>query len=229
MMLPDPVPSEVALPDYLVKTYAWAYLRPRSLKLLDRKLVVNGILWGNYRRLVRAACSEFRSGERVLQAASVYGDLSSRLAAQVGAHGFLDVIDVSPLQVEHCRRKLAGRGNVRVRVADAANPGAAGYDGACCFFLLHEVPDANKRAIVDALLAAVGVGGKVVIVDYHLPAWWNPLKPVMSTVFRWLEPFAARLWTCQIVDLATRAEELKSRKRTYFGGLYQKVILARRR
>jgi hypothetical protein len=51
----------------------------------------------------------------------------------------------------------------------------------------------------------------------------------MSTVFRWLEPFAASLWSCQIVELATRSEELKSRKRTHFGGLYQTVILARRR
>lgn len=216
-----------ALPDYLVRTYAWAYLHPRSLRLLDRNLVVNGILWGNYRGLVRAACDEFARGERVLQAASVYGDLSCRLATRLGAQGFLDVIDVAPLQVEHCRRKLAAHRNVRVRVADAAAPGETGYDGACCFFLLHEVPDMHKRLIVDALLAAVRVGGKVVIVDYHRPARWHPLRPIMAAVFRWLEPFASGLLACQVHELASVPRSFRSRKETHFGGLYQKVILER--
>ncbi len=224
-MTPGEVPQ---LPAYLVDTYSWAYLHPRSLRVLDRHLVVNGILWGNYRRLVRSACGEFCRGDRVLQAASVYGDLSSRLATQVGEQGFLDVIDVAPLQVEHCRRKLLGRPNVRVRVADAACPGETGYDGACCFFLLHEVPDSTKRLIVDALLASVRIGGKVVIVDYHRPAWWHPLRPVMSAVFRWLEPFANSLLSCQVRDLASQPASFHSHKETRFGGLYQKVVLERR-
>ena len=193
----------------------------------DRHLVVNGILWGNYRSLVQMACLEFADGERVLQAASVYGDMSSRLAARLGERGFLDIIDVAPLQVEHCRRKLAGRRNVRVRVADAAAPGESGYDGACCFFLLHEVPDADKRRIVDALLAAVRIGGRVVIVDYHRPARWNPLRPVMAAVFRWLEPYANGLLSCQVCELASARHAFQSRKETRFGGLYQKVILER--
>jgi ubiquinone/menaquinone biosynthesis C-methylase UbiE len=221
-------PEIPQLPDYLVDTYSWAYLRPGSLKLLDRHLVVNGILWGNYRRLVRAACSEFAEGDRVLQAASVYGDLSSRLATQLGEQGFLDVVDVAPVQVEHCRRKLAGRLNVRVRVADAEDPGETGYDGACCFFLLHEVPDANKRLIVDALIASVRIGGKVVIVDYHRPVRWHPLRPVMATIFRWLEPYAAGLLSCQVHELASQPQACSSRKETRFGGLYQKVILERK-
>ncbi|MGH8136336.1 MAG: rhodoquinone biosynthesis methyltransferase RquA, partial [Steroidobacteraceae bacterium] len=89
--------AQPALPDYLVDTYAWAYLRPRSLHLLDRHFVVNGILWGNYRSLAAWACAHFSAGDRLLQAASVYGDLSARLAERVGASGFLDVIDIAPL------------------------------------------------------------------------------------------------------------------------------------
>lgn len=221
--------TAAALPDYLVDTYAWAYLRPRSLQLLDRHLVVNGILWGNYRRLVRAACSEFAIGDRVLQAASVYGNLSSCLAQQIGEEGFLDVIDVAPLQVAHCRRKLAGRRNVRVRVADAVNPGQQGYDGVCCFFLLHEIPDAQKREVVGALLAAVRPGGKVVFVDYHRPAWWHPLRPVMAAVFHWLEPFAHGLVSRSIRKLAEQPQSYHWRETTRFGGLYQIVVVTRPR
>lgn len=222
-------PEIPPLPAYLVDTYSWAYLRPRSLRLLDRHLVVNGILWGNYHALVRAACREFASGDHVLQAASVYGNFSSRLATQVGADGFLDIIDVAPVQVAHCRRKLAGCANVRVRVADAAVPDRVGYDAACSFFLLHEVPDVQKRQIVNALLAAVRPGGKVVFVDYHRPVRWHPLRPVMAAVFRWLEPYASGLVSRSIMDFADRAQDFDWRKETRFGGLYQVVVAQGRR
>ncbi|MGE0031655.1 MAG: rhodoquinone biosynthesis methyltransferase RquA [Steroidobacteraceae bacterium] len=228
--LAEPLHAEVPpLPAYLVDTYSWAYLRPRSLHLLDRHLVVNGILWGNYHALVRAACREFSKGDHVLQAASVYGNLSSRLATQVGADGFLDIIDVAPVQVAHCRRKLDGHANVRVRVADAAVPDRVGYDAACCFFLLHEVPDVQKRQIVNALLAAVKPGGKVVFVDYHRPVRWHPLRPVMAAVFRWLEPYASGLVSRSIMEFADRAQDFHWRKETRFGGLYQVVVAQGRR
>lgn len=233
---PAAVPPEVrhaeveaaVLPDYLVDTYSWAYLRPRSLHLLDRHIVVNSILWGNYRRLVKAACNEFASGDRVLQAASVYGNLSSRLAERIGERGFLDVIDIAPLQVAHCRRKLAGRNNARVRVADATVVGEHGYDGVCCFFLLHEVPDLQKRRIVNALLASVRPGGKVVFVDYHRPVRWHPLRPVMALIFRTLEPYAQGLISATIAGFAESPRDFAWRQETRFGGLYQLVVATRR-
>ena len=218
-----------ALPDYLVDTYSWAYLRPRSLQLLDRHLVVNSILWGNYNSLVRDACNEFAPGDHVLQAASVYGNLSSRLADRLGDEGFLDVIDVAPLQVAHCRRKLAGRENVQVRLADAASPGKDGFDGVACFFLLHEVPDPKKHQVVNALLEAVRPGGKVVFVDYHRPVPWHPLRPVMAAVFRWLEPFADGLVSRPITAFAAHSQDFQWRKETRFGGLYQKMVAKRLR
>lgn len=218
-----------ALPDYLVDTYSWAYLWPRSLRLLDRHCVVNGILWGNYRRLVTWACEHFSAGDRLLQAASVYGDLSAQLARKIGAHGFLEVIDIAPVQVHHCRSKLAAHRNVSVQVADAAAPPGSGYDAICCFFLLHEMPDAHRRLVVDALLSAVRPGGVVVFVDYHLPVWWHPLRPIMALVFRWLEPFADGLLRTRIEDLATRAADADWKRETRFGALYQKVVARRLR
>jgi SAM-dependent methyltransferase len=223
------VDTEAAtLPDYLVDTYSWAYLRPRSLHLLDRHVVVNSILWGNYRRLVIAACHEFAPGDRVLQAASVYGNLSSRLADKVGDRGFLDIIDIAPLQVAHCQRKLAGRSNARVRVADATVVGEYGYDGVCCFFLLHEVPDLQKRRIVNSLLASVRPGGKVVFVDYHRPVRWHPLRPVMAIIFRTLEPYAEGLVSSSIMGFAESPQDFEWRKETRFGDLYQLVVATKR-
>lgn len=191
--LDETQPNEPSLPDYLVNTYTWAYLTPASLFLLDNPIVLTAILWGNLPRLVRFACMETAAGQQVLQAANVYGHLSAELAETVGPDGRLEVIDIAPIQVEHCRKKLARFPQARVRRADAANPGGILYDVVFCFFLLHEVPDAKKQAVIDGLLGAVRPGGKVVFIDYHQAAPRHPLKGLMQFVFRTLEPYALGL------------------------------------
>jgi len=220
--------DQPSLPEYLVKTYTWAYLTPTSIFLLDNPAVMTAILWGNLPRLIRAACVEFEPGQRVLQAASAYGNLSPELAAQVGPEGRLDVIDIAPLQVAHVQRKLAAFPQARARVADAAAPGGGLFDGVCCFFLLHEIPDDKKRAVVDALLASVAPGGKVVFVDYHRVRPWHPLRAPMSLVFKLLEPFAYGLVNREVSAFAAARDQYTWSKETYFGGLYQKVVAVRK-
>jgi SAM-dependent methyltransferase len=219
--------DRLEVPDYLVRTYTWAYLLPISLKVFDNPVVLTFILWGNLSRLVRLACQEFTTGQRVLQAANVYGHLSCALAEVLGPSGRLEVIDIAPLQVDHCRRKLAAFPQAQVRHADAAAPGGGTYDGVCCFFLLHEVPDDYKRSVVDGLLNKVPMGGKAVFVDYHRPQPWHPLRGVMHMVFRWLEPFAFGLIDREIWSFASARDDFSWRKETLFGGLYQKVVAVR--
>lgn len=233
----EPIPDDPALrpaapgaddpvPLYLRRTYSWAYLDRRTLGWLDRSSVVSAILWGNARRLVRAAVSAFRPGSKVLQAACVYGDFSALLARQVGRGGRLEVVDVAPLQVANARRKLAGLPQASVRRADLAAdcPGRRAYDGVCCFFLLHEVPANVRRRIVDNLLEAVAPGGRVVFVDYHRPHPRHPLRWPMAAVFRWLEPYAVSLLDADIAGLSAQSADFAWHKRTLFGGLYQIVI-----
>ncbi|QID19139.1 class I SAM-dependent methyltransferase [Nitrogeniibacter mangrovi] len=227
-----PPSADHTIPDYLERTYRWAYLNPRTVAWLDRPAVVSAILWGNARRLMCAAVDQFEPGQRVLQAACVYGDFTRLLACRLGEQGDLLVIDAAPVQLDNLRRKLAGH-QVRTRCADlaAADPGIApgGMDGVACFFLLHEVPPAARRRIVDTLLASVRVGGKVVFTDYHRPACWHPLRPLMALVFRRLEPYAASLQAADIAALSPRAAGFDWRKTTVFGGLYQQVVAVRRR
>ena len=216
------------VPDYLRDVYAWAYLDPRSVRLLDRRIVAGTILWGNYRRLSDAALAEFAPGSCVLQPACAYGDVSPRLAAKLGAAGILEVADVAPVQLRTVRRKLAPFPRARLAHRDAVDTPRMSYDAVNCFFLVHEVPDAHRRRIVDALLDSVVPGGKVVFVDYHLPHPLHPLKPLMSLVFDTLEPFAKGLWQAEIRDMARHVDRFAWTKTTYFGGLYQKVVAVAR-
>jgi SAM-dependent methyltransferase len=229
---PDPSeaapPREVAaIPAYLREVYGWAYLNPINAGLLDRDVVVSAILLGNNGRLRRALLSEIEPGQRVLHAAHVYGRLIPELAGRVGRSGRLDVIDLVPLQVALCRRKLRAFPQAHVRIADASHPGYGMYDAVTCFFLLHEIPDERKRAVVDALLARVVPGGRVVFVDYHAPARWHPLRGFMRGFMTRLEPFAESLWRHGIADFAGVPEAYRWEKRTLFGGLYQKTVAHR--
>lgn len=225
---PQTPPDAHAIPEYLSSTYTWAYLNHRTLPWLDRSLVVSAILWGNADRLMKAAVAEFTSGQRVLQAACVYGELSPMLARRVGPEGALDVLDVAPIQIANVRRKLSTLPQARAQQADLTQPLDTTYQGVCCFFLLHEVPEDQRARIVDNLLAAVEPGGKALFVDYHRPRRWHPLGPVMNLVFRWLEPFAPSLLDVPIESLSARAGEFTWQRHTVFGGLYQHVVATRK-
>ncbi len=217
-----------AIPAYLHDVYSWAYLNPRNARLLDNEVVVNTLLWGNSGRLRRALLAEITAGDRVLQAAHVYGRLIPELAKTIGMAGRLDVFDVAPLQAALCRRKLRSFSNARARIADAVHPGDDTYDVVVCFFLLHELPKAYKCAVVNSLLACLSPGGKAVFIDYHEPTPWHPLRGFMRQIFARLEPFAEAMWHHEIADFARDAESHIWRKETYFGGLYQKTVATSR-
>ena len=217
------------IPAYMRQTYTWAYINPTSVRWLDNDFVVGAILWGQHRRLERETLTEFEPGQRVFQSAHVYGSFIPQLARRLGPQGSLDVIDIVPVQVAHCRDKLQGLSRAEVRLGNAAeDPPDGPYDAVCCYFLLHEVPGDMKRRIVNAVLGAVEPGGKAVFVDYHRPRWWHPLKWLMALVFLALEPYAPALWEREIADYADHPELSAWRKQTYFGGLYQKVVAERR-
>lgn len=227
LSLPLPIARGGVIPSYLSRTYHWAYLNGRTLPWLDRSLVVSAILWGNAARLMRIAVEEFAPGQRLLQAACVYGPFSRLLADRVGPDGALDVVDVAPIQVANARRKLDGVAHAQVGQGDLSMPdclATEAWDAVCCFFLLHEVPPVERACIVHNLLGGVRPGGKIVFVDYHRMRRWHPLRPIMALVFRWLEPYADSLLDLDIATLSPRGAEFAWKKTTCFGGLYQKIV-----
>jgi SAM-dependent methyltransferase len=223
-----PVTSEEEVPDYMEEVYDWAYVNPRNVALLDRPIVVDVLLFGNARRLMRSALNEITPGQRVYMVAHVYGNFVKRLADRIGAGGRFSIIDVTPIQVANCRRKIGDLPHVSVEQADAATHIGAPVDTALSFFLLHEVPENKKRGIVNSMLAQVAPGGKAVFVDYHRPSLWQPIRYILEFVNYKLEPFARALWTREIKEYASDADDFIWEKKTFFGGVYQKVIARRR-
>lgn len=222
----------VPLPAYLQQTYWWAYLHPAAVRFFERQWLVNLILWGNFARLRDVALAElepFRNGD-VLQVACVYGDFTERLAQRLGPNGRLDVVDVAQVQLENLKAKLDGAPHIRLHHQDSTDlrfPDAS-YDSVVLFFLLHEQPEDVRVLTIAQALRVVKPGGKVIFVDYHRPDLTNPFRYVMTLILNALEPFAMDLWRKEIAEwLPDREHALKIEKETFFGGLYQKVVVTR--
>ena len=221
-------PYYEGVPAYMTEVYDWAYVDPKWVHVLDHNWVVRTLLFLNDQRLMNAYLSEIKAGMRVWQLAHVYGDLVKHAAQKVGPTGEFHLTDVTPVQIEHGIRKLAGMGWTKVIRCDAADfkgVQSIDYDLICSFFLLHEVPDEKKYEIVDNMLERLPKGSKGIFVDYHNPAKWQPIRYILKLVNYYLEPFAEALWKNEIKHFSKHAEKFTWRKKTYFGGVYQCVIV----
>lgn len=220
------------VPQYLEETYWWAYLHPVGVRFFERQWLVNLILWGNFSRLRNAALDEIgeKISGRILQVACVYGDFSSKLADRLTPASRLDVVDVAPIQLENLARKTSERNNIFMHHQDASALlfESGSFDHVVLFFLLHELPADVRRETVREALRVVKPGGKVVFVDYHRPESRNPHRFIMPPILKTLEPFAMDLWDNEIVDWMPKdVQPQMVEKTTYFGGLYQKVVITR--
>ena len=229
----SPVPVET--PGYLHKIYWWAYEHPLAVRFWDHGFLINFILLGNYDRLVNAVLDEFSDGldGDTLQISCAYGKLTPRLENRLNEGGRLDVIDVLKVQLENVRRKLKWPGErVRLIQCDATrlNCPDASYDQVLMFFLPHELPGDKRRQALSEAVRVVKPGGKVILVEFHRPKWWHPLRLWQRLVFLLFEPFATDMWRHDLTYyLPEYPECLVERHETYFGDLYQKLVLVRKK
>lgn len=222
-------PYYEGVPKYMTDVYDWAYVDPKWVRVLDNNWVVRILLFFNDQRLMRSYLNEIKPGSRVWQLAHVYGDLVTRAAKKIGAKGTFHLTDVTPIQVEHGLKKLAGLDWAKVIRSDAADFAIgerSHYDLICSFFLLHEVPEEKKYEIVAHMLEKLPKGSKAVFVDYHNPSKWQPIRYILKVVNHYLEPFAKALWENEISHYAKNmAHHFTWRKKTFFGGVYQCTVV----
>lgn len=221
------------IPEYLKQHYWWAYVHPNALRVFERQWLVNAILWGNYRRLRDAALDQLGASLQglTLQIGCAYGDISAVLAQRAQASGgAIDIVDVLPQQLDNLSVKLPRDAPVRRLLMDSAalDVGDASVDRALLFLLLHEQPEAWRRATLAEAFRVVKPGGRIVIVDYACPRIWNPLRYLFQPVLARLEPFALELWRDDLEKWMPKDRDRAGvSRRRFFGGLYQLLTIQR--
>jgi len=191
---------------------------------------VNLILWGNYKRLCDAVLHGY--GRHLhgitLQIACAYGNLTPRLAENMGTDGSLQVIDILPIQLNNLARKLPQDSTVILHCMDstALKFPDQRFDRALLFFLLHEQPLAARIKTLAEAVRVIRRGGTLTIVDYARPGRFNPLRYIMAPVLALLEPFARDMWNEEVASwLPQHASITLVRKQRFAGGLYQILTL----
>ena len=94
--------------------------------------------------------------------------------------------------------------------------------------LLHEMPYPSKLKLINLLLSSMAPGGKVIFIDYHKMTWWNPLRWILKPFNRLYQPFAENMWDTEIKDFVSGRGQFEWKKSTYFGKMYQKVVVKRK-
>ena len=192
--------APASLPDYLERYYAWAYVWPFSVWFFDHQPIINAILFGNYRRIMRETLRllDPKTAGRTLQIAGVYGELTPTLMAS-GIED-LHLVDAAPIQLEAARRKLAAIGksaHLGRMFAENLRYNVGTFDTALMFLLLHEMPSRARRAALTEAIRVLRSGGRLVIAEYgerrkgHFFHRFAPMRWILTQA----EPFLGGFWS----------------------------------
>lgn len=217
------------LPLYLKEIYGDFYNSKKLVRLFDSPLFRNITSLGQNNKLINAALKEINRGDKVLQLGCTLGVQIEKTASHIGAYGQYDIMDVSNIQINRCKEKYANLYTQMHFIRQNANkPVHENYDVVLIYMLLHEVPHLQKTKILKAALDSIREGGKVVIIDYHEPAKWHPLRYAVRMFNRLFQPFAEILWDREIPTFIKDKSGYMFRRSLYFGGMYQKVVIDRK-
>jgi len=194
-----------------------------------------------------------KPGDRVVDFCAGAGGKTLAIAAQMQNKGHLIACDINEVRLKRCAERLrrAGLHNVETRaLTSETDSWVKRHKGSFDHVLIdapcsgtgtwRRNPDARWRMpdlglgglvalqarILSSAARLVKPGGRLVLVDYHRPSWWHPLRYLFRPVLHHLEPYALDLWASDIDEwFPANFEPAVMQKQTYFGGLYQKVVI----
>ena len=210
------------MPVYLARRYWWAYLWRVGAWFFDHQPVINAILFGQYKKLMRATLARLgceRTG-RMLQVTCVYGSLTPALIRKFDRRP-LHIMDIAPVQLKLVQSKCKQPGCLlptRMNAERLAYQSGV-FDTVIIFFLLHEMPPEARHRVIAEAVRILAPNGRLIVTEYA-PL---PTRHVLYRFppFRWLltrlEPFLDGFWREDMTQLVqtTAQTEGKTIYRTW--------------
>lgn len=215
-------------PLYLVRHYWWAYLWRPAVWFFDHQLIINAILFGQYKKLMSATLSGLKniSKGEILQLTCVYGSLTPNILTKVFPQ-FLHIADVSQLQLKKVCQKTSNNAHflpARMNVEQLAYKDNA-FSTIVIFFLLHEMPLEARRRVLAECMRVLSLQGELLYTEYsplpenHILYRFYPSRFVLT----YLEPFLSSYWNDDILKILNdvgkrygKRVEVESHKSIFF-------------
>jgi len=186
-------------PMYLVRYYWWAYLWGPAIWFFDHQVIINAILFGQYKKLMAATLSQLKdlSNGEILQLTCVYGSLTPNILSKVLPH-CVHIADVSIEQLKKACSKTSDNTQLipaRMNAEHLAYKDNS-FSTIVLFFLLHEMPLAARRNVLAECMRVLSLNGTLLCTEYapmpvnHLLYRFYPTRAVLMR----LEPFLASFW-----------------------------------
>ena len=219
------------MPVYLARYYWWAYLWPWAVWFFDHQPIINAILFGQYKRLMRTTLARLEEAPkaRVLQLTCVYGSLTPSLIRRL-APSPLHITDVAPVQLALARSKAATSELLATRMnAEQLGYKADSFSTIVLFFLLHEMPAEARRNTLAECMRTLAPGGSLLLTEYgplprhHLLYRFLPTRWLLTR----LEPFLDGFWHEDLPTLLAEFAALHGKRveafshATAFSGFYR--------
>ena len=212
------------VPEYLKSVYNGRYFRPSLTKLFDDEWTAAIATFFQSGKLTKLVTDEIAEGNDVLQLGAASGDFERKIVEKMNSAGHYVIEDISPAHIDAMGSRISAWLNATAKERDFTVPDKRMYDVVIGYFVLHELPDARKRATLNRAFTALKPDGKMIFIDYAPPKKFHPLKYPVKMFNRLYEPFAESLWHNEIQDFAPETDELVWERKTFFGDLYQCVI-----
>ena len=193
-------------PVYLVRHYWWAYLWSVAVWFFDHQPIINAILFGQYRSLMRATLNRLRDtpNDNVLQLTCVYGELTPKIVQTVSPAP-LHIADVAMVQLKAAQSKAP---NNDVLLAARMNAEQLAYKDdsfstIVLFFLLHEMPKEARVNVLSECMRVIPTGGTLLVTEYaplptnHILYRFAPCRWLITK----LEPFLDSFWHTDVAAL----------------------------
>lgn len=225
------------IPLYLARHYWQVYLWRPALWFFDHQPIINTILFGQYKRLLKQTLHCINNGPpgHLLQLTCVYGKLTPTLVETMN-HKPLYLADVAAVQLALSRRKLTEDNSQHLQAVRMNAESLAwrnnSFATVLIFFLLHEMPPEARARVLHESLRILQPGGRLVVTEYGaLPErHWLYRFPLSRWLLMRLEPFLDGFWredlTAELQDKAQRLGKPLQQvtEQHYFAGFYRVVV-----
>ena len=216
------------IPEYLKSVYDRRYFHPFLSKIFDDEWLAGPGTFFYTGQLTKTVTNEIIEGDDVLQLGIASGNFERAIASKMNSKGKYHIEDISPDHGEAVMPRISPWLNAAVKERDFTIESDLRYDVVIGYFVLHELPDVRKKALLKRAFNALKPAGKMIFIDYDRPKRFHPLKYPVKMFNRLFEPFAESLWYNEIQDFAPKTDKLIWAKKTFFGNMYQCVIAQKR-